>query len=79
MAPVPAQPPSIATASLIVKWNTQSTPAPVAIQYGTLTAIDGTRVSVRMRDGTIRSFTASNSDTTRLRALLGKVIAFRVR
>jgi hypothetical protein len=78
MAPLPVHPPP-ATASVVVKWNTAGETLPLAVQYGTLTAIDGRRVCVRLRDGTMRSFTASGNDVGTLRSLLGKTIAFRVR
>jgi hypothetical protein len=67
-----------ATASVVVKWNTQAAAAPIAVQHGTLISINGTRVTLRMRDGTMRSFTASQSDVEKLRVLIGKSIAFRV-
>jgi len=79
MAPLPVHPPPTTTASVIVKWNTASETAPLAVQYGTLTAVDGKRVTMRMRDGTVRTFTASSNDVATLRSLLGKNIAFRVR
>lgn len=79
MAPLPVHPPPTATASVTIKWNTQSASLPLAVQYGTLTALNGNRVTVRMRDGTMRTFTASGDELAALRSLLGKTIAFRVR
>ncbi len=79
MAPLPVHPPPTATASVVVKWNTAGETAPLGVQYGRLTAIDGRRVSVRLSDGTTRTFTASGNDVGTLRSLLGKTIAFRVR
>jgi|GEM_PF-4013218 len=69
-----------ATAAVVVKWNTQAAaPAQIAIQHGTLVALDGIRATVRLRDGTLRTFTAAQRDLAALRSLVGKSIAFRVR
>jgi hypothetical protein len=69
-----------ATAAVVVKWNTQAAvSSQVAVQSGTLVALNGTRATVRLRDGTLRTFIASQRDTMALRALIGKSIAFRVR
>jgi hypothetical protein len=69
-----------ATASVVVKWNTQAAaPTQVAVQSGTLLSLNGTHATVRMRDGTLRTFTASQGDVATLRTLIGKSIAFRVR
>ena len=63
---------------MVVKWNAANEAPRLAVQYGTLTAIDGKRVTVLMRDGTARTFTASVKDVATLRSLLGKTIAFHV-
>jgi hypothetical protein len=79
MVPVPALPPPTARASVVITWNTGAAAVQPAIQYGTLTAITGTHLVVRLSDGTYRRYTASAAEAAALRGLIGKTIAFRTR
>ncbi len=52
---------------------------PQRVQYGTLTAVNGTQATVRLADGTLRSYTAAPAEIDALRTMIGKVIAFKIR
>ena len=76
---------TIAHASLTITWNTRQ-PAPVQalaapsapVLYGTLVAVKGNAASLRLADGTLRTFVASARDLPALRALVGTRIAYRI-
>ncbi|HZT12238.1 MAG TPA: hypothetical protein VFA29_05535 [Candidatus Baltobacteraceae bacterium] len=74
--PPPAVHPS---ASLTISWNTQAKRAPApAPMHATVTAVDGTRITLRLRDGSTRRYVASQGEAAVLRTLVGQTIAFRV-
>lgn len=68
-----------ARASVTVSWNTRpaAVPAPAVPHKGVVTAVQGTRVIIRMADGTTRVFTASVAQATELRRLVGTAVQFR--
>jgi len=71
-------PPSAhASASVTISWNTSAKPAP-APQHATVTAVDGSRVTVRLQDGSTRRYLATPQEAAVLRRLIGRTIAFRV-
>ncbi len=79
MVPVPALPPSTTTASIVIKWNTHAAAARPQVRYATVTSVSGTRVTVRLADGTLQNYIASAQEAAALRGLIGKTIAFRAR
>jgi hypothetical protein len=77
---MPLYPPPSAhpSASVTISWNTAAKPAASAPRSATVTAVAGTRVTVRLADGTIRHYVASALEAAVLQGLIGKTIAFRV-
>lgn len=73
-----------ARTSVTVSWNVRSAPAPQAAappagppQSGVVAAVRGTRVILRMRDGTLHVFSASSAQAAELHKLVGTVVHFR--
>ncbi|HET9095263.1 MAG TPA: hypothetical protein VFN37_01265 [Candidatus Baltobacteraceae bacterium] len=75
---------TLAQGSVTVSWNTRPSPRPSSapartpIQSGRVAAVEGTRVLVRLRDGSVRTYVATPAQTRLLRGLVGSVIRFRV-
>lgn len=76
----------VTSAGVTIRWNTASraaatpAPAPVAqhVLYGTVVAVKAHRVVLRLQDGTLRAYAASDGEAAALRMLLGRSIAFRL-
>lgn len=76
---------AIARAGLTVTWNTQRPPqaravaAPAPTESARVTAVQGTHVLVRLRDGSTRAYEAAPAQARLLQDLIGTVIQFRIR
>lgn len=76
---------AIARGSVTVSWNThpKPQPSPAAAQKPTesarVTAVQGTHIVLRLRDGSTRTYVASPAQARLLQGLIGTVITFRVR
>lgn len=76
---------TIARASVTISWNTRpasgsgisQTQHPV--QDARVLAVQGTRVMLRLRDGSIQNYTTTAAQAQVLRHLIGASIEFRVR
>lgn len=78
---MPLQPPPSAhpSASISISWNTAVKPSPApAPAKATVSSVDGTRVTLRLADGTTRRYIATAREAAALKALVGQTIAFRV-
>ena len=70
--------PLVARATVTITWNTRPKPANLApVLHGTVESVTGTRVVLRMRDGSARRYAATPREAAVLRALIGTTIAFR--
>ena len=76
---------TVAHASLNITWNTRQAAATQAhaasqapVLFGTLVAVKGNAASLRLADGTVRTFVASPEEIPALRARIGTRIAYRV-
>ncbi len=76
--PLPALPPALATSAIVIKWNTRAAPSRIRFAYGLLTAVNGREATVRLKDGTVRTYEAPASEIDALRARIGTTIAFRL-
>ena len=76
---MPLHPPPSAhpSASVTITWNMSARPTP-APSRAMVSAVDGTRVTLRLADGTTRRYIASAREAAVLRTLIGQTIAFRV-
>lgn len=67
--------PVMASASVTIQWNTKAR-AP-AVSQGTVVSVKDRVVTLRLADGSVRSYTASAEEAAALSKLVGKTIAFR--